>query len=451
MPCRRHAAVWRFCLSFLTIFACGCATHVDHLRQVRQEFYGGQLDQAVATIDGQLQRGGSDADVLRLERSMVELCSGRPRQAERTLREVRDRLDYFEQKSLGESVLAMADDDNRIAYAGEDYEKVLIRAFLAMANLMGDGGDAAAYGLQVTDKQNQIIQAGFDDSGENPKLAYKRVALGAYIHGAMIEATHANYDDVTRSRAKVVSWEPEFAPGQADLQRAQSGAHSAPGHGVLYVFTLVGRGPYKREAAEVPSSAALLIADRILSHTGEHTLPPTIAPVKVPQVVLWDNRIRTVEVSIDGTPYGATQTITDVGQLAVQQYAAIYPRVLARAVVRRIVKKGAVYAVKEAVDVEKGSPLSFAMDVAGVVWEASEAADTRCWGLLPDKIQVLRLELPAGEHTIGLRPAGVTGPLGGEYPATVRVDAGRNTYMLACFPDDKLVGTVLTSQCGAGC
>ncbi|HUT11831.1 MAG TPA: hypothetical protein VMY42_15125 [Thermoguttaceae bacterium] len=450
MSCRRNAAARGLCLCGWLTLACGCATHVDHLRKLRDEFYAGDLDRAAATIDGQLQRGGSDADVLRLERSMVELCSGRPQQAERTLREVRDQFDYFEQKSLGESVLAMAADDNRIAYAGEDYEKVLLRAFLAMANLMGDGGDAAAYGLQVTDKQNQIIQAGFDENGENPKLSYKRVALGAYIHGAMIEATHANYDDVTRSWAKVVSWEPEFGPGQADLQRAQAGAHSAPGHGVLYVFTLVGRGPYKREAAEVPSSAALLIADRILSHTAEHTLPPTIAPVKVPQVVLSDNRIRTVEVSVGGTPCGATQTITDVGQLAAQQYAAVYPRVLARAVVRRVVKKGAVYAVKEAVDTEKGSPLNFALDVAGVAWEASEAADTRCWGLLPDKIQVLRLELPAGEHTIGLRPAGVTGPLGGEHPATVRIDDGRNTYMLACFPDDKPVGTVLTSQCAAG-
>ena len=37
-----------------------------------------------------------------------------------------------------------------------------------------------------------------------------------------------------------------------------------------------------------------------------------------------------------------------------------------------------------------------ALDVAGVVWEATESADTRCWGLLPDKIQVMRLELPAG-------------------------------------------------------
>ena len=41
---------------------------------------------------------------------------------------------------------------------------------------------------------------------------------------------------------------------------------------------------------------------------------------------------------------------------------------------------------------------SVALDIAGIAWEATEAADTRCWGLLPEKIQVLRIELPAGRH-----------------------------------------------------
>ena len=35
---------------------------------------------------------------------------------------------------------------------------------------------------------------------------------------------------------------PQFAPAAADLARASGGAHSAPGHGVLYVIALVGRG-----------------------------------------------------------------------------------------------------------------------------------------------------------------------------------------------------------------
>ena len=148
----------------------------------------------------------------------------------------------------------------------------------------------------------------------------------------------------------------------------------------------------------------MFIADRIISAVGEHSVPPTLAPIKVPQLVTSENRLDRILVHVDGRPVGTTETVTDVGQLAVQQYQAIYPHVLARAVARRAVKKAAVYAVKEQVD-GLNVWASLAMDAAGVVWEATESADTRCWTLLPDKIQVLRVELPAGQHRIALRPA----------------------------------------------
>jgi len=156
------------------------------------------------------------------------------------------------------------------------------------------------------------------------------------------------------------------------------------------------------------------------------------------------NHVDNVQVSVDGQSVGKTETITDVGQLAVQQYEAIYAQVLARAVVRRIVKRGIVHAGKEAADVGKNSWASLAMDVGRLAWEASETADTRCWGLLPDKIQALRLELPAGEHRISLAPARGTSRYGPERGTEVTIADGRNTYVLANFPDRDLVGTILT-------
>jgi hypothetical protein len=436
-------------LALLPAALAGCATHADYLKAVRMDYYSGHTAEAAAQIDKRLKQPTNDGDVLKLERAVVHLTSGKPHEAEKMLREVRDRFDYLEQKSLGESALRMLTDDNAAAYPGEDYEKVLIRAFLSLSNLMGDGGDALAYALQVDQKQNQIIERGTDASGKNPKLAYrqfKQVALGPYLHGALVEETHTNFDDVVRSWNKVVSWEPEFRPGRADVQRATYGAHSARGNGVLYVFAMVGRGPYKIQANEIASSVSLLIADRILTAVGKHSLPPTIAPIKVPKVVVSASNIRAVDVWADGRPCGATETITDVGRMAVQQYEAIYPEVIARAIVRRVLKKGIVYAGEELAHTQKNSLAELGFNVAGVVWEATEAADTRCWGLLPDQIQVLRLELPAGEHHIGLRPAGAYGPAAGEYPQTVSIADGRNTYLLASFPDMYMVGQMLVSQ-----
>ena len=272
--------------------------------------------------------------------------------------------------------------------------------------------------------------------GENPKLSYKQVALGPYLHGLLREASHSGYDDAARANTMVVSWQPDFPYGRQDLERVQRGRHSAPGHGVLYVFTLVGRGPYKEETVEVASSVSLLIADRILSCTGKHTLPPTIAPIKVPKVVTPGNEVSHVRVSVDRRPAGDTATITDVGRMAVEQYEAIYPHVIAEAVVRRVVKKGIIYGAKEMTGVDRRSPASLALDLAGVAWEATEAADTRCWGLLPDKIQVLRVELPAGPHEIALQAIGcyrLAGPRG----IGARADPRRAEHLsLGQFPSD---------------
>ena len=70
-----------------------------------------------------------------------------------------------------------------------------------------------------------------------------------------------------------------------------------------------------------------------------------------------------------------------------------------------------------------------------------------CWGLLPDKIQVLRVELPAGEHELTLRAIAPTGQLSGA-PATRRIPIadGRNTYVLGTFPHAQLVGQLLVSS-----
>jgi hypothetical protein len=441
MTWRACSIGWILCFSLLS----GCATYEQRLSEVRSTFYSGDLDRTAETIDKSLKHPKHDSDVLKLERAIVDLTAGRAKESEQTLREVRDRFDYLEQKSLGESALSMITDDNHKSYAGEDYEKILIRAFLSLSNLMNGAQDAGAYSLQVTDKQQQIIQAGIDKHGENPKLAYKQLALGPYIHGMIREETHSNYDDVARASAMVVSWQPDFVFGQQDLERAQRGRHSAQGNGVLYVFTLVGRGPYKQETLEVPSTVALLIADRILSNNNTYSLPPTIAPIKVPKVVVPNNGVSNIRVAVDRRPVGTTSTITDVGRMAVEQYEAIYPRVIATAIVRRIVKKGVVYGTKEAIGGPRNSLLNFGLDAVGVAWEASEAADTRCWGLLPEKIQVLRVELPAGVHQVTLQAAGSYG-LGREETQTVTITDARNTYLMANFPESQLVGKIVTSR-----
>lgn len=425
----------------------GCSVYTNNLRDLRETYYAGKPEQARELAVKLVKKGGRTQNVYRLNQAVIDLSLGDCRSAENLLRTVRTEFDHLEQTALAEHALSAITDDNAFAYAGDDYEKILIRSFLGLSNLLGEGDDALAYSLQTTEKQNQLMTSGGNDAAKNPKSNYRRVAFGAYLHGVLAEESKFDYDDCLRAWSKVAEWEPEFPYAQEHLHRARHGAHSPPGHGAVYVFALVGRGPYKEEVNAEATQISLLVADRILS-TGDYTLPPTVAPVPVPKIIVPDNLIRNVRVRVNGGPAAQTGVVTDIGKTAKQHNDAIYHEIIARAVVRRVVKKAAVVAAKQSMDIDKNSAANLAMDVVGILWEATESADTRCWSLLPETIQVVRLELPVGEHRLDLAAQLRGGLAGGETSVNVRVDDGRNTYVLASAPYDRIVGKPLTNKPG---
>ena len=443
------AVTIRWSIPVLLCFAlAGCATHFDRVQPIRTAFFDGNIATADELLEKQLKKRKGERDVLLLDKAVIELAAGRPKDAERLLRQVRDRFDDLEGIDAAKEVASMLSDDKVRAYAGEDYEKILIRAMLSISNLMSDGGDAGAYALQMVDKQQQIMQAVEDKYKEDNQpavLAYKQVALGPYIRGMLAEESPLTLNDAVRARVQVMKWEPSFRDAQSDLKRCEYEVPMHPGHGALYVFALVGRGPIKQETVEIPTQAALLIADRIFDAFGKRNVTPTLAPVKIPQVVNFVPVADCVSIHIDGQVVGRTATLVDIGELAVRQQQAHYPEIIGRAVARRVIKKGILYAAEEVTNVEKGSMLSLAVMAAGVAWEASESADTRCWGLLPDTIQVFRIELPVGEHSITLRPSQRQGDFGTPAQTKVTIRDGRHTYLLGNLPTSQFVGELLTS------
>ncbi|MAD79803.1 MAG: hypothetical protein CMJ50_03015 [Planctomycetaceae bacterium] len=431
----------------------GCATHISRVHEAHQAFFAGDLDRSITLLDLAAQEAERGRDCALLDRAMVQLVAGKTGEAEQALRGVRDRFDHLQETSAAEQGLSWITDDNAIAYAGEDYEKVLIHAFLALADLMHNGGDARAYCLQMDQKQRSIVESGGANDEENPKLAYQQVAFGAYLRGVLHEASHLNYDDAERCYALAASWEPDFRAVQYDFVRARSGVHSQQGNGVVYVFAMVGRGPHKDTTVVEASSSALAIAEALLYANGNRELPPIVPPIvppiEVPQIVVPQNVVDSINVTVDGSVVGQTQTVTDVGRMAVMQHDAVFDQVVARAVARRAFKLTTTMVAKEALNVEEDDTwASLALDLLGLLWESSERADTQAWGLLPEKIQVQRIELPAGEHQITLSASKLGHVVGPDFSRQVTVVNGRDTYVLACFPDRQLVGQILTSSEG---
>jgi hypothetical protein len=144
--------------------------------------------------------------------------------------------------------------------------------------------------------------------------------------------------------------------------------------------------------------------------------------------------------------------------MAEEQFEAVKPQIVARAVVRRTLKKGILYGSKELLDVNPW--VGLAMDAGAMILQSLETADTRSWNLLPAEIQVVRLEVPAGEHQLTLQPMSRVFSMarrgyivsetsmrtGSSHSRTIVVEPGRNTYVLANFPSDELVGSIVVSN-----
>jgi hypothetical protein len=448
----------------------GCTTHAKRIAQPRNNFYDGQFTVCREQLEKIAKNHRQDRDVANLDLAIVDLLDGECRQAERRLKEVRDRFDHLEQTSLAEKTVSMWTDDSARAYAGEDYEKILIRVFLALTSLMHDGTDAESYTLQIQDKHEAIRerlgQKDVKPPEANPPSANPPshnppdgnlqeskspernpgfgLPIGFYLRGMLREQTHQNYDDALRAYTQASSLLPNCVPLHWDVARVQQGVHSQPGCGVVYVFAMVGRGPYKVEVCEQPTSDALLIADRIVSAVGPHHLPPTIAPIKVPDVVVPQSDVDSVHVSVEGRNIGPTVSLADVERLAENTYRSQRDQIVARAVARRVIKKATVVTAKNSIGANDLTGLG--MDLAGVAWEATEAADTRCWGLLPRDIQVLRVEVPSGDRQLQLAPMLGSYFHGVTQSIDVHVDNGRNTYVLCWFPDSRATGRVLASH-----
>lgn len=423
----------------------GCSTHASRLASPRGHFYANNLTGAQRELDKLAAKPKGDSSVVELDLALVDLFSGRPEAAESRLRNVRDSWDAQQSRDVIGQTASLVSDDSRSAYRGEDYERMLIGVFLTLSSMFSDGVDAESYSLQTLRTHEQIVLARHDelqDAAEaEPQYDYCLPAFAPYLRGVLKEATHANYDDASRMYQRASLLEPGFDFSR-DIQRVTQGRHSQRGNGIVYVIALVGRGPVKETRRAEVTSQALLLADQIVSSIGEYSVPPTIAPVKVPHVVTPPRPFDLVGVSVAGQPATTTLPVSDLGALASKTLEANMPKTIARAVARRIIKKGTVYAAKDQLS-STSELTSVLLDAAGVAWEATEKADTRCWGLLPREIQVARMELPAGMHNLHLEPIVASQPVADGIDRQVNVADGRNTYILTYWPDTQPVGQVL--------
>ncbi len=474
-------------LTIAALMVCtGCQTWQKSHEAAIAHFGTGDVDISRTALHESQQKFRSEKQMLELDQGILDLASGDVRQAETRFRTLRHELEDLEQKDMTEQASSLMTDSRAVAFSGRDFERRMILNMALLTSVLGDSQDAFAYSMQVTEAANsrrtvlaearrKIADAGalaeaspdgttsadvtpVSFASETQPAAIiaspldQPLAFSAYLAAMVQSEQPSRYQETQQALDDVGFWNPGFSRQVATTSAGDMGVRCQPGNGTLHVITFVGKAPRWVSESAVPTSAALLIADRIISITGKHTLPPTIAAVKIARPEPCGSTLPTGSVRCFVAPLGTVSdtapspltfsTVVDLNEVAEASYREHRDEDIAHVVARRVLKKGAVYALKETQKIHRNSLIDLGVNVAGVAWEAMEKADTRSWRLLPARIDVARTELPAGDWSTSLQLTGYE-VHGSAQAIPVRIENGRNTCIVVLIPEKTLTGHIL--------
>lgn len=469
----------------------GCRTWKKSHELAVTNFGSGNIEASRTALQESKKSLRSEKKLIELDQGILDLASGDVQKAEGRFRTLRHELEYLEQKDITEQASSIMSDSLAVAYAGRDFERRMILNMALISSMLGDNQDAFAYSLQVTEaaaarkdaiaaatsKQkdpvaasvaerteanataSEITPASFQSrAGISASSLDQPLALSAYLAAVVQSESPSRYKETEQALTDIGFWNPTYQRHDPTRATGEFGTRCQSGNGALHVIAFIGKAPrWIPESAE-PTSAALLIADRIISATGKHTLPPTIASVKIARPefsgsVLPVGGLRCsvgpVEESAVSPASLKFSTLVDLNEVAQASYNEHRDEEIAAVIARRVLKKGAVYVLKETQGITRNSLVDLGVNVAGVAWEAMEKADTRSWRMLPARIDIARKELPAGQWTTTLQTAAYGGANAGQ-SIPVRIQDGRNTYVLCIIPERELTGHILVGGADDG-
>jgi hypothetical protein len=342
-------------------------------------------------------------------------------------------------KSITTEASTLLISDNMRPYYGEDFERAMVNIFSSLNYVMLGQQDEALVEARQADQLLKTLQTNY-----GYKDVYKEDAFVRYLMGMLYENSGETNDAFISYKQALEAYKqyvkdygvttPQELVSDAlrtggqlgmsddiqDITNTYKGAaltKSPDGYGELVILDYNGFSPEKidsffefsfgwgwayvgqvdakgDEQAQVQQANA--IARSIASEEQVRMAFPKYIPVKY--------RITGLEASVDGSAAVKGEIAEDIGKIAEKNLDDRIARVRIRAIVRSVIKFALARNISQKVEQSSGELSGWlAKKLLTVASTATELADKRSWRSLPDKIIVLRLQLPQGKHDVNLK------------------------------------------------
>lgn len=361
-------------------------------------------------------------------------------------------------RSVSRAAASLAVNDNLLEYAGEDYEAVWVNVFKALNYLHLKEQDSAFVEIRrADDKLKQLelrygtLQQSVRDAAPSglarllgdAKSGAFRDSATARLLGMLLYAADGQQDEALIDLRKAeLLWKVQpdvYDFPQPDLKERLKPARD--GTVRLNLFGLAGRTPEKK-------------AHTVYAHTEQDTLflvyaeesgglreyPRFFQPIfweglpegwhfkfQLPLMEPSDNRVASVEVSVDGGKSVVLRKTESLENVALGTFQSRLPMIAVKTLLRSVAKTLASERAKEKMRREIGNDLAY--DVLRLLLDlfssVTENADLRMSRFFPGDIFTAGLDLMPGRHVLVLRYYDSIGQVLFEEKKEVRIAADR--------------------------
>jgi hypothetical protein len=426
---------WPYASAWFAALA-ACATFSDTIQSTERGLAQQQPKAALAEYE-KLKPSAADRVLYLMNKGMLLRMTGDYDESTRSLEEAKQLIERLRALSLREQALSLTVNDATKAFIGEDFERVMVNAYLALNYLeQGRLDDARVEALQV----DVLLR----DKGQKTTIVkpYEEDAFARYLTGIIYEDEGEWSDAMISYRQAYEAYEKQEKAFGVEMPQSLK-------HDLIRLADRVGLTDEAKKFREqfniknTMSEADLLqLGEVILTvHAGlapikrerSTTLPNPatgrILRIALPQYQSRAQPFGSASLAADASPPVSTSRVENIQAIAEKTLDAEMPLITARAVAR-MAAKDTIAAVTSnsgsSGDQGGAALLGLLVNVAGVV---TERADTRSWFTLPGEIHLARLPLPPGEHTLKLELHARDGHLISSSEIKVTLRKGEKKYL----------------------
>ena len=384
----------------------GCASYQSKVKDFRNDLREGKPEAAAENVKEKAWKNGDDQVVYLLEYATAEQLAKNYDESTKAYLRAEDLTDIKDYHSISRITGSLLLNQGMVQYKGDNFEKVLINAELAVDYLMMHRlDDAMVEARKLNDKLYKFKFEGKKNYEQNPFAFYLQ---------ALIEEEEKDVDSAYIDFKKVYDLNPRVPYLEEDLIRAAI-ASQRPDEAA----------GWKRKFPGVKPANLNELGEIVLIYQqgwGPQKRPNPAFP-RVPKLYPLFSSSTRARLEVENGPMEFTQEVMSVTNTAIKTLDEDYAGLIGMRAAGIATKAVVADQIRQ-----KNELLGLA---AWIGMNAADQADLRQWTSLPSTFQVAKIRLKPGTyrvHAVGLMPNGVATGEQSEW-WTVKVEAHRKAFL----------------------